>query len=181
MSTTATSEIEQSSAVNADNELTVNRQPDGGLLQLVTFMVNSEEFAIPILSVQEINRMMQITRVPQSPEFIEGVINLRGKIIPVMDLRKRFGIDALEDSSDARIIVVEVASRVIGFTVDRVNEVLRIDGGIVESPPAMVSGIDSDYVEGVGKLEDRLLILLNLERLFSDEDLDQIDQVNAAS
>jgi len=181
MSSTATSEIEQSSAVHADNESTGSHQSDGDLLQLVTFMVNSEEFAIPILSVQEINRMMQITRVPQSPAFIEGVINLRGKIIPVMDLRKRFGIDALEDSSEARIIVVEVATRVIGFTVDCVNEVLRIDSGIVESPPAMVSGIDSDYVEGVGKLEDRLLILLNLERLFSDEDLDQIDQVNAAS
>ena len=170
------------STIATDNEATATRQADGELLQLVTFMVGTEEFAIPILSVQEINRMMQITRVPQSPEFIEGVINLRGKIIPVMDLRKRFGDDSLEDSSDSRIIVVEVTSRVIGFTVDRVNEVLRIDAGIVEPPPSMVSGIDSDYVEGVGKLDDRLLILLNLNRLFSDEDLEQVDNsTNAAT
>ena len=85
------------STIATDNEATATRQADGELLQLVTFMVGTEEFAIPILSVQEINRMMQITRVPQSPTFIEGVINLRGKIIPVMDLRKRFGVDSLED------------------------------------------------------------------------------------
>lgn len=160
---------------------------DGELLQLVSFVVGDEEFAIPILSVQEINRMMQITRVPQSPAFVEGVINLRGKIIPVMDLRKRFGMPALTDSGDARIIVVEVAAqgaghtRVIGFTVDRVNEVLRISESIVEPPPTMVTGADSDYVQGVGKLEDRLLILLNLQRLFSAQELSVMDRVTAAA
>lgn len=137
------------------------------LLQLVSFVVGTEEFAIPILSVQEINRMMPITRVPQSPPFIKGVINLRGKIIPVMDLRKRFGMEAHDNTSDSRIIVVEVASRVIGFTVDRVNEVLRIHADIVELPPALVCGVDSDYVQGVGKLQDRLLILLSLDRLLN--------------
>jgi len=145
------------------------------LLQLVSFVVGDEEFAVPILAVQEINRMMQITRVPQSPEFVEGVINLRGKIIPVMDLRSRFGMERLSESADARIIVVEVANRVIGFTVDRVNEVLRIGSDIIDPPPTMVSGIDSDYVQGVGKLDDRLLILLSLERLFSDDELAEAD------
>lgn len=148
-------------------------QNSGELLQLVSFVVGSEEFAIPILSVQEINRMMPITRVPQSPQCIKGVINLRGKIIPVMDLRKRFGMELRENTSDSRIIVVEVASRVIGFTVDRVNEVLRINANIVELPPAMVCGIDSDYVQGVGKLEDRLLILLSLDRLFNSGIVDE--------
>jgi len=156
------------------------RQGDGELLQLVTFMVGNEEFAIPILSVQEINRMMDITRVPQSPPFIEGVINLRGKIIPVMDLRKRFSVEPSSEASDSRIIVVEVANRVIGFTVDRVNEVLRIDSAIIEPPPSMVSGVDSEYVRGVGKLEDRLLILLNLVRLFSDEDLMRVDRTTSS-
>jgi len=157
------------------------QQADGELLQLVSFMVGTEEFAIPILSVQEINRMMQITKVPQSPEFIEGVINLRGKIIPVMDMRKRFGLGAAEENSDERIIVVEVSDRVIGFTVDRVNEVLRISSGIVEPPPTLVCGIDSDYVEGVGKLDDRLLILLNLERLFSGDELELMEQAAQAA
>lgn len=150
-----------------------SNQNSGELLQLVSFVVGTEEFAIPILSVQEINRMMPITRVPQSPKFIKGVINLRGKIIPVMDLRKRFGMESHETTTDSRIIVVEVASHVIGFTVDRVNEVLRINANIVELPPAMVCGIDSDYVQGVGKLEDRLLILLSLDRLFNSHDIDE--------
>ena len=158
----------------------------GELLQLVTFVVGSEEFAIPILSVQEINRMMAITRVPQSPDFVEGVINLRGKIIPVMDLRKRFGHVASDNHADARIIVVEVddeqgRDRVIGFTVDRVNEVLRISADIVEPPPSMVTGVDSEYVEGVGKLDDRLLILLNLQRLFSGDDLKELAQATRAA
>ncbi|MDX2115029.1 MAG: chemotaxis protein CheW [Planctomycetota bacterium] len=156
------------------------RAGDTELLQLVTFVVGSEEFAIPILSVQEINRMMQITRVPQSPPFVEGVINLRGKIIPVVDLRKRFGISAAESSTDNRIIVVEVKGRVIGFTVDRVNEVLRINADIVEPPPPMVCGIDSEYVQGVGKLEDRLLILLELGRLFGAGELEQADAATTA-
>lgn len=147
---------------------------DGELLQLVSFEVGDEEYAVPILSVQEINRMMQITRVPKSPPFVEGVINLRGKIIPVIDLRKRFGLAELENCDDVRIIVVEVAGRVIGFTVDRVNEVLRINPGIVEPPPSMVCGLDTEYVQGVGKLEDRLLILLNLEKLFSAAELAEI-------
>lgn len=154
---------------------------DGELLQLVSFMVGTEEFAVPILSVQEINRMMQITKVPQSPPFIEGVINLRGKIIPVMDLRKRFGIESREQSTDERIIVVEVGSRVIGFTVDQVNEVLRISADIVEPPPSMVCGVESDYVQGVGKLEDRLLILLDLQKLFGSQDLAAFDAAATAA
>lgn len=153
---------------------------DDELLQLVTFEVGSEEFAIPILSVQEINRMMEITRVPQSPRFVEGVINLRGKIIPVVDLRQRFGMPSTERNGDNRIIVVEVSGRVIGFTVDRVNEVLRIDSSIVEPAPAMVASLDSDYVQGVGKLPDRLLILLELGNLFRGEDLESIEKTAAA-
>ncbi|MEM7681845.1 MAG: chemotaxis protein CheW [Planctomycetota bacterium] len=152
---------------------------EGELLQLVSFVVGTEEYAIPILSVQEINRMMQITRVPQSPAFVEGVINLRGKIIPVVDLRKRFGMPAKEATGDERIVVVEVSAesgtRVLGFTVDRVNEVLRVPSDIVDPTPAMATGADSDYVQGVGKLDDRLLILLNLEKLFNDVELAGLD------
>lgn len=154
---------------------------DGGLLQLVSFEVGGEEYAVPILSVQEINRMMQITRVPQSPPFVQGVINLRGKIIPVIDLRKRFGLTKLENSDDVRIIVVEVSNRVLGFTVDRVNEVLRINPNIVEPPPSMVCGLDTDYVQGVGKLDDRLLILLHLEKLFSAAEIAEIEQQAGAA
>jgi purine-binding chemotaxis protein CheW len=149
------------------------------LLQLVTFVVGDEEFGIPILSVHEINRMLEITRVPQSPPFVDGVINLRGKIIPVVNLRERFGLARTELGKDSRIIVVEIAGRIVGFTVDRVNEVLRIESGVVDDAPDMVAGIDSAYIEGVGKLEDRLLILLSLERLFGNEELNAIDKAAA--
>lgn len=146
------------------------------LLQFVTFVAGSEEYAVPILAVHEINRMMQITRVPHSPEFVEGVINLRGKIIPVVDLRHRFGLEDLDHTSDTRIVVVEVKGRVIGFTVDRVNEVLRISADIVDKAPAMTtSAVDGDYVSGVGKLEDRLLIMLDLDALFGADDLEALD------
>jgi len=169
------------------NELTDTRimgqQSDKDLLQLVSFVVGAEEYAIPILAVQEINRMMAITRVPQSPPFVEGVINLRGKVIPVVDLRKRFGMPINQNTGDERIIVVEVQgateARVLGFTVDRVNRVLRIGSDIVEPAPAMACGADSEYVLGVGKLEEGLLILLSLDKLFSSRELEMA--ANAAS
>lgn len=145
------------------------------ILQLVSFEIGVEEYAIPILAVQEINRMMPITTVPHSPSAVEGVINLRGRIIPVIDMRKRFGLDKATDHSDARIIVVEVGadSRVIGFTVDRVHEVLRLDSSIVDPTPSAGSTINADFIRGVGKLDDRLLILLDLERLFTEQDFVQ--------
>ena len=144
---------------------------DSDQLQLVTFEVAGEEFAVDILAVHEINRMLELTRVPQSPPEVEGVINLRGRIIPVVDLRKRFGLDASDRSEHNRIVVVEIKNRVIGFIVDRVHEVLRISPTIVDNAPEMATGIDSDFIKGVGKLEDRLLILLDLAKLFNEEEL----------
>lgn len=146
-------------------------------LQLVTFDVAGEEFAVDILAVREINRMMTLTRVPNSPPEVEGVINLRGKIIPVIDLRRRFGLTQSDHSQDSRIVVVEVNERVVGFIVDRVHEVLRIQKSIVEPAPEMVCSIDSDFIAGVGKLEDRLVILLDVAKLFADGIMRKLDQV----
>lgn len=150
-------------------------------LQLVTFEVGDEEFAIDILAVQEINRMLSITRVPQSPACVEGVINLRGRIIPVLDLRERFAMEPKAHGNESRIVVVDVAGRTLGFIVDRVHEVLRVDGSIVEPPPSLSSGVNVDYVRGVGKLNDRLLILLDLNRLFTAGDLNAIGSVGRAA
>jgi purine-binding chemotaxis protein CheW len=150
-------------------------------LQLVSFVVGAEEFAVDILAVQEINRMMPLTRVPQSPADVEGVINLRGKIIPVLDLRQRFGMEKGERDGHNRIVVVEVRGRVLGFVVDRVNEVLRIPKSIVDPAPTMSSTIRSDFIQGVGKLEDRLLILLDLDRLFASEPGDASNPVAHAA
>ncbi len=142
----------------------------GDVLQLVTFRLGNEEFSVDILKVQEIIRLMELTRVPKAPEFIEGVINLRGKVIPVMDLRKRFAMPEAEDTSEARIIVVELESTPVGFRVDGVSEVLRLPADTVEPPPTMMSGVETEYIKGVGKLDDRLIILLDVEKVLTEKD-----------
>lgn len=147
------------------------QEPGGAdILQLVTFKLGAEEFSVEILKVQEIIRLIELTRVPKAPSFIDGVINLRGNVIPVMDLRKRFGIEVTETTNDTRIIIVEIGEATVGFKVDAVNEVLRISTDTIEPPPSMVSGVDSEYIEGVGKLEDRLLILLNVDKILADSE-----------
>ena len=115
---------------------------DEEILQLVTFHIGEEEFGVNILDVREINRMMEITRVPHAPEFVEGVINLRGQVIPIVDLRRRFGLKAVEHDKNTRIVVVELADKVVGFLVDSVSEVLRVPNSVVEPPPPIVAGID---------------------------------------
>ncbi|MCR9074690.1 MAG: chemotaxis protein CheW [bacterium] len=150
-------------------------------LQLVSFSVANELFAVDILRVQEINRMMALTKVPQSPPSVEGVINLRGRIIPVLDLRVQFGFQKQEATEQTRIIVVEISGNTIGFIVDSVREVMRISSSIVDPAPQVGSSIDSSYVSGVAKLEDQLLIMLELENLLSPESLNSITSMKAAA
>jgi len=145
------------------------RQGQVDLLQLVSFRVGSEEFGLDILRVQEIIRVQQLTRVPNSPGFIEGVINLRGKVIPVVSLRKIFGLGPAEQDKQARIVVIEMGGTVVGFLVDSVSEVVRLPAGTVEPPPRL-GKVKREYVSGVGKLENRLLILLDVERLMTDSE-----------
>lgn len=140
------------------------------LLQLVSFAIGDEEFGVDILKVQEIIRMVEVTRVPNAPEHVDGVINLRGKVIPIISLRRRFGIERKENDKYTRIIVVELSGKVVGFVVDAVSEVLRIPRSVTEPPPSIVAGIDAEYITAVGKLEDRLLILLDLDRVLSNEE-----------
>ena len=140
------------------------------LLQLVTFGLGDEEFGLDILGVKEIIRMTEITRVPKAPQFVEGVINLRGRVIPIIDLRKRFSLDSKERDKDTRIIVVELSSVTVGFIVDSVSEVLRIPADTVEPPPQVVSGVEADCIKGVGKLDGRLLILMDVERILSSKE-----------
>ncbi|MHC5080649.1 MAG: chemotaxis protein CheW [Planctomycetota bacterium] len=151
-------------------------EPEGSaLLQLVTFRLGDEEYALDILTVREINRMMEITRVPRAPDFIEGVVNLRGNVIPIIDLRKRFGLPAREADKATRIIVSEVDRRVVGFIVDTVTEVLRIHAETVE-PPGDIAGIDAEYIKGVGKIEDRLLILLDVDRILTKREKQVLEE-----
>ena len=156
-----------------DMDSSSDKHTNGDLLQLVTFEIGEEEFGIDILKVQEIIRTMAITKVPNSPPHVEGVINLRGKVIPVIDLRSRFMMEYRQHDNQTRIIVVDLHRVVIGFVVDGVSEVLRIQSSTVEPPPPVVSGIESEYIKGVGKLDNRLLILLDLDKLIPIEELTQ--------
>ncbi len=151
----------------------INHSDD--LLQLVSFVVENEEFGVDILRVQEIIRPIEITRVPNAPSFVEGVINLRGRIIPVVDLRKRFGFEPRDRDQDTRIVVVELRDKVIGFMTDAVKEVIRINQDVIEPPPDLAVGIDAHYIRSVAKLEDRLLILLDLDAVISKEEARALD------
>ena len=135
------------------------------LIQLVTFNLGQEEFGIDILMVQEINRMVEITKVPQSPPHCEGVINLRGKVIPVIDLRKKFEMDIEEWTKNTRIVVCDVEGSVVGMIVDAVEEVLRIPSSTIEPAPEIVTTVNSDYIQGVAKMDDRLLIFLDITKI----------------
>lgn len=147
------------------------------LLQLVSFFIGNEEFGVDILYVQEINRMSQVTKVPNAPDFVNGVINLRGRVIPVIDLRLKFGMPPKEPDKNTRIIVMEVSGKTVGFIVDSVNEVLRIPKNVTEAPPELAMGVNSEYIKSVGKLEDRLLILIDLEKILSTEESRQLKRV----
>ncbi|MEE9431288.1 MAG: chemotaxis protein CheW [Melioribacteraceae bacterium] len=146
------------------------------LLQLVSFKVGEAEFGVDILKVQEINKMMELTIVPNTPEYVVGVVNLRGRIIPILNLRSRLGLPVKEYDLETRIIVVEMEDRTIGFIVDEVKEVIRIPKSITEPAPDIVSGIDSDYITAIGKMEDRLLILLDLTKILSNNEMDSLGE-----
>jgi purine-binding chemotaxis protein CheW len=132
--------------------------------QLVSFRVGNEEFGLEIQRVQEIIRHQSLTRVPNSPDFVEGVINLRGKVIPIIALRKRFGVDYKPQDTETRIVVLEVGDMVLGFIVDSVPQVLRVPINSIVEPPRIFEG-RREYVTGVAKLQDRLLILLDVDRV----------------
>ncbi len=145
------------------------------VLQMVSFVLNEEEFGVDILKVQEIIRIVELTRVPNAPHFVEGVINLRGRIVPVIDLRKRFGLPQNELDKNSRIVIVAVNNLVVGFLVDKVKEVLRVPKAVIEPPPEIASTIHTDYIIGVAKLEDRLLIVLDLEKILAPTEKNELE------
>lgn len=138
-------------------------------VQMVIFKLTDADYGIPIAKVMEINRMVTITKLPQTPEFMEGIINLRGRVIPVIDLRKRFGLEAKAQDDDTRIMIIDVEGQTVGIIVDAVHEVFHIPGTSIEPPPPSFV-LDARYIEGIGKLEDRLVILLNIDRIMTSQE-----------
>lgn len=146
--------------------------------QLVVFTIGDEEFGVDISQVREIVRLLQITYLPKAPAFIEGVVNLRGQVVAVIDLAKRLGIVSRERGETTRIVIVEFGDNTVGMIVDSVSEVLRLSSEYVEAVPALITTeIPEPYIWGVGKLKDRLLILLDLKRVLSPEEVQHVEKI----
>ena len=140
---------------------------DASTLQVVAFKLGGEEYGVDIGQVREINRLVPITRVPRVPTYVEGVINLRGQLLPIIDLRARFEMPRIAATRATRIVVAEIGARRVGVIVDSVSEVVQIPLEQVESAPEILAGVATEYIRGVGKLEDRLIILLDLTKIAS--------------
>ncbi len=151
-------------------------------LQLVSFELSGEEFGVDIMQVSEIIPISKITRIPQAPECVKGLINLRGKIVVVIDLNRRLGFSPRESDSLSKIIIVKVKDTTIGMLVNSVNGILKLPLSFIESTPDMIkSKINSEYLTGVGKAGNRLLILLNLARVLGEEEVDELNQLSSSS
>ena len=150
-------------------------------LQLVIFKLGNESFGVEIATVESIIKMQAITRLPQAPSFVEGIINLRGKILPVIDLRRRLNIPLTEITKDSRMVVVALVGTTVAMVVDQVNEVLRINDDIVEVAPAISQSVDSRFIEGIAKINEALVILLNLSKVLDTSETPMLEAIIASA
>lgn len=142
--------------------------------KVIVFQLNDEEYAVSVTQVGSIERIQPITRVPQTADFVKGVINLRGVVTPVIDLRVRFNMEQKDFDELSRIIIVYMDDMEVGLIVDEANDVIDIPEDTIEPPPEVVGTVDVDYIEGVAKLENRLLILLDLQKVLTKEEITEI-------
>ncbi len=176
---TATSTTVDSPA-DAKTETGVNKSGSASGSQVVSFRLANEEYGLNIMTVQEIILMGEITVIPEVPPYIRGLINLRGKVIPIVDLRLRFGLEAGATDEHTRIIVVSANEIVFGIVVDAVNEVLRIEPNQAEPPPQGLIGLEQTYIDGLVKMEQKIMILLNIEKILSQTDKVAVADATAA-
>lgn len=153
-----------------ENKIDTNRK-------VIVFQLNNEEYAVSVKQVGSIERLQPITRVPQTADFVKGVINLRGVVTPIIDLRVRFGIEPIEFKDSTRIIIVYMNDLEVGLIVDAANDVIDIPDSSIEPAPEVVGTVDVDYIDGVAKLENRLLILLDLQKILSHDDIESVYSV----
>ena len=149
------------------------------LIQLVSFMLADEEYGVEVLKVREIIRMPTITKMPNVPQHVEGIINLRGKVIPIISMRRRFGLVENEINSQTRIIIMDVCGSLTGFIVDAVSEVIRIHSSEIQPPPSMVvsGGVGQEFITGVFNHAERLLIIMDIDRMFSDDERESFGEI----
>lgn len=153
-----------------DNEAVVDRK-------VIIFQLNDEEYAVSVQQVGSIERIEPITRVPQTADFVKGVINLRGVVTPIIDLRIRFGLQETEFTESSRIIIVYLDDMEVGLIVDAANDVIDIPENAIEPAPEVIGSVDVDYIDGVAKLDNRLLILLNLQKVLTKEEITELKSV----
>ncbi|MBU1862727.1 MAG: chemotaxis protein CheW [Candidatus Omnitrophica bacterium] len=151
--------------------------PEKKMLELVSFKVGESLFVLPIQYIQEIIRLTAVVAIPKSPDFMEGVINLRGKVIPVIDLRKRFGIEGTIQGSQGRIIITEVEDFMVGLQVDSVSEVVKANADELEKTPSFITGIDHNFVEGIIKHGDTMFILLTIDNILTSSETEILKDV----
>ncbi len=147
------------------------------LIQLVSFMLADEEYGVEVLKVREIIRMPTITKMPNSPLYVEGIINLRGKVIPIISMSKRFGVMENENNGQTRIIIMDIGGSMTGFIVDAVSEVIRIHSSEIQPPPSMVvsGGVSHEFIIGVLNHGERLLIIMDVDQMFSEDEREYFD------
>ena len=154
----------------------------GELRQFISFTVGEEEYGLELLRVKEVTRVREITWLPKAPSFVRGIINLRGDVIPIIDLRDKFGLESREQTAQTRIIVVEMEGPLVGMIVDSASEVVRIPADEIEGPPPVLDGFSQEFITGVGKQEDKLIILLNTDSILTVDEkvaLSAIDSVTS--
>ncbi|HEO64384.1 MAG TPA: purine-binding chemotaxis protein CheW [Spirochaetes bacterium] len=156
-----------------------NDQQKDTLKQLVTFTISEETYGLEILKVQEIVRLPQVTKLPKAPAFVKGVIDLRGSVIPILDLREKFGIDTIAYSEKTRVIILETSGKKIGIIVDTVSKVIQVEEKDIAPPPNVITGGDNQFISGVIRLEDKLIILLDIGNMFSEETISQLHEIDA--
>ncbi|QAS50977.1 chemotaxis protein CheW [Halobacillus litoralis] len=153
-------------------------EQDKQMLKVIVFQIKDEEYTIPVEQVGSIERIMPITRVPGTKPFVKGVLNLRGVVTPIIDLRERFEIESTDNTEQTRIITVTIQGLNVGLIVDAANDVLDLDESTIEPPPEVIGTVEAEYIQGVAKLDQRLLILLNLEKVLSKEDVHLLNKVH---
>jgi purine-binding chemotaxis protein CheW len=151
--------------IAVDSDSVADEVMDSEVRQLVSFMLDEVEYGVDILSVHEILRYPEITRLPNTPKFIKGVINLRGNVLPVVDVRLRFGFPKGSITDLTRIIVVETGGKQVGLLVDNVYQVVRIPVANIDPPSELIIGVSEEFISGIGRLKDRLIVLLNMSHI----------------
>jgi purine-binding chemotaxis protein CheW len=148
----------------------------GKLNKYLTFALGDEIYALEILMVREIIGLMEITKVPRMPEFVRGVINLRGKVIPVLDLRRKFGMESVEETKETCIIVVDLNDMLMGIVVDRVSEVLDIPQEEIEDTPSFGVTVSTEFILGIGKVKGKVIMILDIRAVLTSEELEALSQ-----